>query len=226
MVFQVLEKLQPTLSNSRTAPDRVPRRVSDPRWPAQILGSKNMLLFKGGTVLIDFGMDFLSESLAIMDSRLKEIEVEADRSEDPDAFGYWDRQEYFTGFGFVTCQTYLTSVRGQLGKRAKEAYVIGPSHANGKTVVSLIDAAANYWKHPSEWKLEENSIYQKRTVEILDSVVDVGATSSPTAFVLYELSSKRGRFSAILPFLIQWRDSLCTRARKITGKQGGNEDFE
>ena len=28
MVIQVLEKLQPTLSNSRTAPDRVPRRVT------------------------------------------------------------------------------------------------------------------------------------------------------------------------------------------------------
>ena len=46
-----------------------------------------MLLFKGGSVLGDLGMDFLSESLAIVDARLKELDVEADSSEDPEAMG-------------------------------------------------------------------------------------------------------------------------------------------
>jgi hypothetical protein len=162
-------------------------------------------------MIFDFDLDFLEAAAALVDASLERLDGKAETSPDPDAFGVFDEAEYITGIGFVACQTYATAKlsRSRLKNQKREALALGPKHRTGRSIVQLINAAANHWKHSSEWSLDTPTSQAMQTLEVISSLgVDTNA-SYPVANMLYEmLAPHPARFANLIPFMIQWRDAL------------------
>ena len=157
----------------------------------------------------DYELNFLGEAAALVDRGFSALEREAQTSPDADAFGVYDRIEYMAGFGFVACQTYMVAVASRYGLKRSESFVLGPQHRTGRAMVEITNAAANHWKHSSEWELGALDRRAQTTLDILRSVgVD---TSAPYAVgnVLHKLLAPHAmRFGNLIPFISQWRDLL------------------
>ena len=147
----------------------------------------------------------------MVDASLERLDGKGAVSPDPDAFGIFDEMEYIIGFGFVACQTYATAVvsRSKFKSKKHEALVLGPKHRTGQSVIQLINAAANHWKHSPEWSLDTPTTQAKQTLKVISSLgVDTNG-SYPVANMLHEiLAPHQARFENLLPFLMQWRDIL------------------
>lgn len=161
-------------------------------------------------VILDLELPLLDEVVGLLDRQLDRIQEEAHRVADPDAFGMFDRLEHVTGLGFAACQNYIASWAGRSGVSKQAALQIGPSHRTGQPFVSLINAAANYWKHSPEWNGADAAPAQ-RTSALLASL---GVRSSEYALTncLHELVQHLpARFGTLVPLLAQWRDGLTDR---------------
>jgi hypothetical protein len=162
-------------------------------------------------MIFDFDLNFLKAAVSLVDDSLARLDREADTSPDPDTFGVYDEVEYITGLGFVACQTYATAIvcRSKLKNKKREALALGPKHRTGRSMVQLINAAANHWKHSPEWSLAVPTTQAKQTLEVISSLgVDTNG-SYPVANMLYEmLTPHPARFANLIPFLTQWRDEL------------------
>ncbi len=160
-------------------------------------------------MFIDFNLDLLKQLIHIIDHHLDVVAQKAAQEDDPDTFGYFDSAEHITGLGFVACQTYMSSVYGYLRIEKKNALFIGPFHQSGQTIVQIINSAANYWKHNSEWSLEKSDRQRKiieETFELVGFPVD---TDYPLCGILTEIvSPKYAAFEPIIPILESWRDEL------------------
>ena len=160
-------------------------------------------------MIIDFDLDFLGDAAALIDAGLERLDREANASPDPVEFGVFDQVEYIAGFGFVACQTYATAVvsRRKLDKGA--ALALGPKHRAGRSIAQLVNAAANHWKHSSEWPRDAPTSRAMQTIEVIQSLGVDANGSYPLANSLYEiLRPLPARFANLIPFLIQWRDAL------------------
>jgi hypothetical protein len=159
--------------------------------------------------LLDFDLDFLEASAALIDPRLELLESATRTSPDPDAFGILDQIEYICGFGFVACQMYITEVASRFKLRKRDALVSGPTHRTGRSIAELVNSAANHWKHSPEWDFDLPITQAKQTLEVIQSLgVDIDS-SYPVSAALYEILSPRpARFKNLIPFLTEWRDAL------------------
>ncbi len=92
-------------------------------------------------------------------------------SSDPDTDGLLDKGEYFFGVGFVAIQQYLVDTLIFTGVKKVEAYNLGDMHASGITYISLINFAANWWKHESEWTDQEQ--VPKNGQRTFDNILNV-----------------------------------------------------
>jgi hypothetical protein len=158
-------------------------------------------------VIIDSDLPLLEEVLRLLDTHLARLEREAQASPDPDSHGIYDSLEHVTGLGFATCQTYLVAHFARSGVSKPAALERGPTHRCGRTIASIVNAAANYWKHHEEWGVSSPS-QRERTVEIISSM---GMDSHDYTLynMLHELLRPLPtRFTTVVPFLLQWRDSL------------------
>jgi hypothetical protein len=96
----------------------------------------------------------------------KDIRVDGDSS-------LFDDAEYLHGIGFVAGQRYIASVCGTLNLRKKDkwdALLIGPKPNDGITYASVVNAAANYWKHSDERDFSKLNDQQERTRKAIESV--------------------------------------------------------
>ena len=165
-------------------------------------------------MICDFDLDFLKDALAIVDQRLNLLDKKAKDSPDPDSFGVFDKLEYISGFGFVACQTYLTATYSRSDLTKKSSLDLGPKHRSGETFASLTNACANHWKHSFEWESKPLKNDAKHTIASIESLDISISDSYPIANALYELTApKPRRFASVLPFLIQWRDSITYNKR-------------
>jgi hypothetical protein len=164
---------------------------------------------------LDYDLDLLRTLIRIIDQHLNEICKIAKQASDPDSFGYFDDAEHITGLGFVACQTYLSSVYGRLKIDKRLALSVGPLHSSGQPIVQIINHAANYWKHNSEWSFDKNP-KQRKSVE--DSFKSAGFpvdTHYPLSGILTALASPdRPAFESILNALESWKDGLLIIAGK------------
>lgn len=174
-----------------------------------------MHLFKD----IDYDLGLLRDATQLVDERLAKLDFRADASDDPDGDGTLDQIDYFTGFGFVACQVYISRHLAHAKAPPADALAQGPVHRCGVSVAALAYAAANMWKHRSEWpfdyasqtwrfgKLEERS---RRTIETLEKLeLDTRPGHYSAANTLYEIARPHpARFESLLPFLQRWRDEL------------------
>ena len=117
--------------------------------------------------------------------------------------------EYIAGFGFVACQTYATAIVRRSKLEKSEALTRGPKHRTGRSIVELINAAANHWKHSCEWSLDAPTARAKRTLEVIRSLGVDSDGSYPVSNTLYRiLTPLPARMANLIPFLAQWRDAL------------------
>lgn len=96
--------------------------------------------------------------------------------------------------------------------RKAAALELGPVDSRGDTVVSAINAAANWWKHSSEWPLtraEELSANSARPAARTREIVSKSSESTdfPLSNLLAWLSKGDGSLALteLLPSLVQWR---------------------
>jgi hypothetical protein len=164
-------------------------------------------------MFVDFDLDLLHQLIHIIDQHLELMAQEAVEADDPDSFGYFDRMEHLTGLGFVACQTYMASICGSLRIEKQKALAIGPVHSSGQTKAQIINSAANYWKHNSEWILEKSDRQRKRIEETFDLVGFPINTDYPLSGVLTELAfPELAAFQPIVATLEAWRDELQNKA--------------
>ena len=160
-------------------------------------------------MFIDLDLDLLQQLVRIIDQHLELMAQESVEVDDPDSFGYFDRMEHLTGLGFVACQTYMSSICGSLRIEKQKALAIGPMHSSGQTKAQIINSAANYWKHNSEWILEKSDRQRKRIEETVDLVGFPINTDYPLSGVLTELAfPELAAFQPIVAALEAWRDEL------------------
>jgi hypothetical protein len=162
--------------------------------------------------LVDYDLQFLDELTALLDRRLDELEREMDGHPDPDAWGFLDSWDATAGLGFVACQNYLTAVVGKGSKKA--CLPLGPTHAAGDSIASIVNAGANYVKHHAEARplddLHLVAVMHRLNVwEWNASQERDGAISYPMGNLLFEaLKPAPRRFGELLPLLERWRDAV------------------
>jgi len=175
--------------------------------------------------VFDDDLNFLRDLFTLLDARLADLQKRIHECPDPDGMGLCDKGEYLAGMGFVACQRYLASTYGPLGLKKDVALASGPHHEGGETLVSIINAVANYWKHVDEWETitltanepgELNQIIvhnpdrltpiQRKTIQVIESVTKW--SDYTCANVLYELTAPVLHFAALIPLLEAWRDQM------------------
>lgn len=124
------------------------------------------------------------------------------------------------GLGFVACQRYLTQVASQFGVGRKVALALGPRAASGETVASLVDAAANTWKHEAEWK-EVLDRRQEATADRLAAELPDGGWDYKFLNALHGLCPDN-RFATVAGLLEEWRDAVT--GHPTPSKGGSAED--
>jgi len=160
-------------------------------------------------MFLDFDLNLLRQLISIIDQHLELMAQESVQVEDADSFGYFDRMEHLTGLGFVACQTYIVSICGSLRIEKRKALAIGPMHSSGQSKAQIINSAANYWKHNSEWILEKSDRQRKRIEESFDLVGFPTNTDYPLSGILTELVyPELAAFQSLIVELKTWRDEI------------------
>ena len=150
----------------------------------------------------------MSKLFNLVDDRLDGLSklITEDMERDGDS-GLIGDSEYLHGIGFTAGQRYITSACGWLkvSKKFKpQALSFGPVLPNGAAYASVVNAAANYWKHSDEWDFDRLSDQQRCTRKIIESVgVSI---SGPEEFVTGSVFYKTGlkKFSGLIPLLEDW----------------------
>jgi hypothetical protein len=161
-------------------------------------------------MIVDFEQDFLRQILSLIDGHIKKIEERAKAYDDPDSLGFYDDMDHLTGIGFVACQRYLTGTCSFWKIDKVQALSLAPFLTSGVPFVTAVNAAANYWKHHSEWgnvsKRRKESEGEKRTKQILFRLGYKSNTNYVVANILHDLT--RSNMQALLPFLVEWRNNV------------------
>ena len=153
----------------------------------------------------------LRELLDLIDSKLYEIDECISKSADPDTDGLLDRGEYFIGIGFVAIQHHLNEslIGMEIGK--KDAYSLGSIHSSGISSIGVINAAANWWKHESEW-----FINGKGESEIIMEISETREYALSNVLASFSESKCLSLVKNIVPHIEQWTKELCIM--KMGGK--------
>lgn len=166
------------------------------------------LVFLDGNPVLDYDFETLREIALVLDARLDSLERDIARYDDADAFG--DTAEGLCGIGFVACQQYMASTASWLRIEKTKALHCGPVHKCGDTVASLVNHAANYWKHGDEWALGKSEKQMAKTQDGLEAILADVEGGYPLTVILARLvgPSKTWRFRELLPLLTDWRDDM------------------
>jgi len=164
-------------------------------------------------MFVDFDLDLLKQLVPVLDQHLVVMYQEAAQEEDLDSFGYYDNAEHITGLGFVACQAYLSSVCAFYRIEKGKALSVGVKHSCGRTKVQIINDAANYWKHNSEWSFEKSDKRRNNIEKTFESIGFPVSTDYPLGNILAVIvSPEKAAFKPIIPILESWRDELQGKA--------------
>ncbi len=173
------------------------------------------MYLKIGNEYADSELQLLSELLSTLDEKLREIHELMANSTDSESDGLCDRGEYLIGVGFSVIQQYITDTLTLTGIRKDRALDIGLRYSNNHSFVSIVNAAANWWKHSAEWMGKPVQSHQaKKTQEIVNDVIDTDGY--PLSNVLAKLQGTSTiMLSALLPNLILWRSAVDTERKNM-----------
>lgn len=164
--------------------------------------------------IADRELHLLSELLHILDGKIVEVSNLIYKSLDPESDGLADRGEYFIGVGFSVIQQYLTDTLTLTGVNKRSAFDVGPRYSKEFTFVSVVNAAANWWKHSAEWVGQETT--NKLALQTQRIVFEtVESLDYPLSNVLAQLLDTSDiTLSALLPNLVLWRSAVDTESGK------------
>jgi hypothetical protein len=172
------------------------------------------MYLKVGDEYADLEFQLLSELLSILDRKVVEVSSIIRTSVDPESDGLTDRGEYFIGVGFSVIQQYLIDTLTLTGINKKSAFDIGPRYSEEFAFVSILNAAANWWKHSAEWVGQETTNGMAlQTQRIVTETA--GSLDYPLSNVLAKLLGTSDiTLSALLPDLVLWRSAIDTERRE------------
>ena len=160
---------------------------------------------------LEYNLEHLRGLIIFIDEQLQDISQESVEADDADSFGYFDSAEHTIGLGFVACQTYMAAVYGYLSIEKNKALSVGPIHDSGQTIVQIINHAANYWKHNSEWPLERSSQRRETIEKAFESVGFSVNLEYPLAGLLTELVYPADAgFKPVIHLLEKWKKVLAS----------------
>ena len=159
--------------------------------------------------VLDWDLEYLKDAVKFVDEQLERLESEIEACVDPDGFGWYDRTEHVLGLGCVACQQYITTTCSIIGVSKKNAFDCGPNHRSGCSMALILNEAANYWKHSSEWIGGKNEEDTRRVLSEINVSLD-------QPYVLMDIFNELlapfpKRFDRIVPFLVNWREELQRR---------------
>ena len=160
-------------------------------------------------LILDYNLEHLRALIIFIDQQLQEVSRKSTEVDDADSFGYFDSAEHITGLGFVACQAYMTAVYGYFRIEKDKALSMGPLHASGQTKVQIINHAANYWKHNSEWSLDRSTRQREIIEKTFESVGFPVDREYPLSGVLTEVASPEVvAFKPVIAVLESWKNVL------------------
>jgi len=172
------------------------------------------MYLKVGDEYADRELQLLAELLNILDEKVVEVSNLISKSVDPVSDGLTDRGEYFIGVGFSVIQQYLTDTLTLTGVSKRKAFDIGPRYSEEFTFISVVNAAANWWKHSAEWVgQEKTSTLALQTQRIVVETAE--SLDYPLSNVLAKLlGASEITLCALLPNLVLWRSAVDTVVRE------------
>ena len=99
--------------------------------------------------VLDFEKRFLEDLFAMIGDRLVTLHSCFDPKDPEGTFDVHDPMEHLAGVGMVAAQRYLASVCNWLSVSKADGINQGPQK-KGVAVASIVNAAANYWKHTED----------------------------------------------------------------------------
>lgn len=166
------------------------------------------MYMKIGNEYADGELQLLSELLFLLDKKITEIIELMATSSDPESDGLTDRGEYFIGVGFTAIQQYLTDTLTLTGISKAKAFDLGPTYSNNLTYVAVINAAANWWKHSSEWFPSGSDRKDALSTEQIISAVTDSESYQLSSVLAELLTPSEITLSALLPRLEAWREDV------------------
>jgi hypothetical protein len=164
-------------------------------------------------MIIDLYLDIVEEIVQRLDDHLKRETARAAKLEDPDLTTAYDAGEYICGLGFATLQQYMTHFVDSEGQSDNRAHMLnrGPTHKCGQTYAALVNAAANHWKHSTEW--EVSGAKDPRARQSIFPLRQLGVDLDNEVFVLTHsltllMHPNPARFQLLVPFLSRWRGDV------------------
>jgi hypothetical protein len=158
--------------------------------------------------LSNFHISFLRDAARLVDSRIREVEIEAKSAESSEAESICETGEYMYGYGLVACQQFISYCIAESSLDSKKALNLGPHHECGASMVSLVNALANRWKHQAGWG-KRTTPQESRTISTLSHFGLGGEDPYFTANALaIMLRPHRPRIQRVIPFLRQWNNAL------------------
>ncbi|MCZ4372395.1 hypothetical protein O4H50_11380 [Vibrio diazotrophicus] len=165
------------------------------------------MFLKSSGDIIDLNFSILSETFELLDSKLAEIAVEVDNNFDDESSVY-DRAEHFVGLGFTVMQQYLVDTLLLTNVDKSVAYSLGPKVTDNVSLISLVNASANWWKHEAEW-FGQNEL-PKQAESTLKRVLNISGSHdyALTNVLVFLVGDKKLAFSPLLPKLMEWRNCV------------------
>ena len=161
---------------------------------------------------LDFDLDLFWDVAGPLNAKIQEILA----IDDPEMrLLYEETIEQLLGVALASAQVYIAAVSRYHGVAKDKTIGLGPTHTSGRTIASLVNHGANFWKHADEWNWDALDDRAKRIVSAcrdLDAIYsDTNDPRSDISLVRF-VSSLTGSNSADLQslrhLLEQWRTSI------------------
>lgn len=179
------------------------------------LGSQKLMYIKTQDGFGDGDLANLEKLLALIDGELSSIDDLVQQSVDPGSEGLFDRVEYLLGVALTAIQQYTSCTYAQFKIGRSVALGLPPNIKPDLTLVTALNAGANFWKHMDEWGIRAvvvrdiNSLSRQaqqtiRTIEALTPWDDYTLSN----LVACLTPSSKLRLTELIPQLVVWRDAV------------------
>ena len=157
----------------------------------------------------DQDMEQLKELLDVLDRQFTSYTFRRKETYPPEQNIYWARLSYLAGLGFVMCQQYINITYPTSGIDRDQAFRLPPTHSSGYSIVQLINAAANYWKHFQEDVNYPYGSLHKVTIQTIERLdLDIEYPYVCESILERVVETEERPFRKLINFLTEWRRNL------------------
>jgi len=156
---------------------------------------------------LDFEKDYLADVLKMTGDRVATLETYIDAHDPEGSAVVFDPMEHIAGVAMVAAQRYISSVCNWFHIPKGQALLLGPKK-KGVAVATIVNAAANYWKHIEDG---ENAVYP-HTRDVLAQIGVAFDSGYCVSNAIHECGYKH--LSEMLGDLVGWRDAVIQEVQK------------